>query len=42
MKKVLLTMAVLMSMSMVGCERMKTTYDKMKFWERDKMSDALK
>lgn len=41
MKKVVLAMAVLMSMSMVGCERMKTTYDKMKFWEKEKMSDAV-
>lgn len=41
MKKVVLAIAVLMSMSMVGCERMKTTYDKVKFWDRNKMSDAV-
>ena len=40
MKKLVLAMAILLSMSMVGCERMKTAYDKMKFWEREGKSDS--
>ena len=41
MKKVLLTAAILLSVSMVGCDRVKSAYDKVKFWEKDKESDAV-
>lgn len=41
MKKTVLAVTVVMCMSMAGCERMKTTYDKVKFWEKDGSSDAV-
>ena len=41
MKKVLLMAAFLLSVSMVGCDRAKSTYEKVKFWEKDKKSDAV-
>ena len=40
MKKIVLLMAVVMSVSMVGCERMKGYYDKAKFWEKEDRSNA--
>lgn len=41
MRNFLLTAAILLSVSMVGCDRMKSAYEKAKFWERGKRSDAV-
>ncbi len=41
MRKILLIIAVLLSVSMVGCDRMKSAYDKAKFWEKGEKSDAV-
>ena len=41
MRGIALALAILMSTSLVGCQTVKSTYDKMKFWDRNGNSDSI-